>query len=254
MAATQETLASGSDADRGGSFKAFLICMIVLSTTFVVLRFWSRALGPRVSHGNTLHRFWWDDWIALLALVSLLSFVQPLRGILRLSTGLHDGFHRDRTRFSALRVGPPHLDFGAGKLADGVQTLLYRLLCLRCVAVSYQNIRLTLPHPRVSQTCKSPMVELCFVDNLWVERRVVVWHLLWHCFHVQASRKRLESIPTRRVWDNKCAMDWKRYTECRHRLVHPPPTLAKNLVSQNRHGQKDWCYTCIHFGILVSCE
>ncbi len=70
MFETPESQRPGFDADRGHSFRAFLISMTVLTSTLVILRFWSRALSPRVSYGNILHRFWWDDWIALFAFVS----------------------------------------------------------------------------------------------------------------------------------------------------------------------------------------
>lgn len=70
MAGTPGDQIPTSNEDLGPGFRAFVITMIVVSTTVVGLRFWSRSIGPRVSHGKTLHRFWWDDWVALFALVS----------------------------------------------------------------------------------------------------------------------------------------------------------------------------------------
>lgn len=62
-------------ADRGPGLKAFLIFLIVFSSVVILLRFISRALSEAKVGGTS--RFWWDDWLALAALVSL-SSISPL--------------------------------------------------------------------------------------------------------------------------------------------------------------------------------
>ena len=57
-----------SDEDRGPPFQAFLIVMTIISFLSLVFRFWSRALTT--SEDQLRRRFWWDDWLALLGLVS----------------------------------------------------------------------------------------------------------------------------------------------------------------------------------------
>ena len=51
------------------SLRALDIAMIAITTFFVALRFWSRAL-QRNAKGQ---RFWWDDWTVLMALVRCLA-------------------------------------------------------------------------------------------------------------------------------------------------------------------------------------
>lgn len=54
--------------DRGPGLQVCLIIVIILSVLAVSLRFVSRCLA-----GTKLpQRLWWDDWLALLCLVSLL--------------------------------------------------------------------------------------------------------------------------------------------------------------------------------------
>lgn len=45
--------------------------MLITPLVAIVLRFWSRALAPS-SKGP---RFWWDDWLALAALVKVPSML-----------------------------------------------------------------------------------------------------------------------------------------------------------------------------------
>ncbi|KAI2640424.1 hypothetical protein GGS26DRAFT_538109 [Hypomontagnella submonticulosa] len=55
---------SDSD-DRGPPFRAYTIVMMVIPVVAVSLRLWSRALNMSVGRHST--RFWWDDWVAILA-------------------------------------------------------------------------------------------------------------------------------------------------------------------------------------------
>ena len=50
--------------DRGPQIAAVAYAMFVLSTVAVALRFWARHAVPKA-------HLWWDDWVALLALVCL---------------------------------------------------------------------------------------------------------------------------------------------------------------------------------------
>lgn len=49
--------------------RAFLVLAAVFPTIAVILRFWSRALLPNTSNEKPISRFWWDDWMVLLATV-----------------------------------------------------------------------------------------------------------------------------------------------------------------------------------------
>lgn len=76
-----------SSHSSGNSLRAFDIAMIVTSTLAVALRFWSRAL-PRAS----IHaRFWWDDWMIVVALLfSTASLALQTRAV-GLGLGNHIG-------------------------------------------------------------------------------------------------------------------------------------------------------------------
>lgn len=60
-----------ANENRGPGLRAFNIVMIIVVVTAICLRFLSRALGS--SGPGQKPRFWWDDWVALLAVVSLTS-------------------------------------------------------------------------------------------------------------------------------------------------------------------------------------
>ncbi|KAI1121037.1 hypothetical protein F5Y10DRAFT_282805 [Nemania abortiva] len=57
--------------DRGPGFRVFIIIVLILSVTAVSLRLWSRSLGK--SQTSFRHKFWWDDWLALAAIPTLLT-------------------------------------------------------------------------------------------------------------------------------------------------------------------------------------
>lgn len=69
---------SDSD-DISRNILAFSVIMNVLAWIAISLRFWSRAIGsgPRASTRH-VHRFWWDDWLALLAMVSQVLITEHL--------------------------------------------------------------------------------------------------------------------------------------------------------------------------------
>ncbi len=48
----------------GDQFLATIVVMTVVTLAAIILRFISRYLGEKGS------RFWWDDWVALAAVVS----------------------------------------------------------------------------------------------------------------------------------------------------------------------------------------
>ena len=52
-------------ADKGPQVNAVSYSFLVLSTIAVLLRFWGRMVAHKAG-------FWWDDWLSLVALVSLL--------------------------------------------------------------------------------------------------------------------------------------------------------------------------------------
>lgn len=53
--------------NRGPPLAAYNAVMIVIPVIAVALRLWSRMLMPS---DKRLHRFWWDDWVVVMALVS----------------------------------------------------------------------------------------------------------------------------------------------------------------------------------------
>jgi hypothetical protein len=57
-----------SDENRAPPYSAFLIVMTVVVVIAIVVRFWSRALAA--SEKRLTFRYWWDDWLALAAVVS----------------------------------------------------------------------------------------------------------------------------------------------------------------------------------------
>jgi hypothetical protein len=60
-----------SDDNRAPPYSAFLIVMTVVVVIAIVVRFWSRALAA--SEKKLASRYWWDDWMALAAVVSRFS-------------------------------------------------------------------------------------------------------------------------------------------------------------------------------------
>jgi hypothetical protein len=56
------------DENRAPPYSAFLIVMTVVVVIAIIVRFWSRALA--VSEKRLTLRYWWDDWLALAAVVS----------------------------------------------------------------------------------------------------------------------------------------------------------------------------------------
>lgn len=73
MSAPPAALPPNAHEYRGNSFKAVLIVLTVVTIGAVALRFTSRRLGKS---GN---RYWWDDWMALAAVVCLLSVISILQ-------------------------------------------------------------------------------------------------------------------------------------------------------------------------------
>ncbi|TGO18315.1 hypothetical protein BPAE_0387g00040 [Botrytis paeoniae] len=53
-------------ADRGPSVTRLSIAMMVIVIVAIILRFWSRAVAVN-SPGGEKNHFWWDDWLALIA-------------------------------------------------------------------------------------------------------------------------------------------------------------------------------------------
>ncbi|KAF2865016.1 hypothetical protein BDV95DRAFT_531823, partial [Massariosphaeria phaeospora] len=63
--------------------------MVVLTTTAITLRFWSRALGSRHLSGRRVHRFWWDDGIALIAVFFIIAWLGLAFAEVQLGFGRH---------------------------------------------------------------------------------------------------------------------------------------------------------------------
>lgn len=87
-----ETTTTMNTEDRGPDLRSFVIVMLVVAIASVGLRFWSRSLSfPK---GTRLRSYWWDDWVALISLVSGLVFSRrrylAFRGSLNIA--LADGF------------------------------------------------------------------------------------------------------------------------------------------------------------------
>jgi hypothetical protein len=59
----------GSEDNRAPAYRAFLTFLTILVTIIIGLRFWSRSLIATQQSGRVLPRFWWDDWVALFAVV-----------------------------------------------------------------------------------------------------------------------------------------------------------------------------------------
>ncbi|KAF1994671.1 hypothetical protein P154DRAFT_539418 [Amniculicola lignicola CBS 123094] len=77
----------GSFDDRGPGLRNLVIVIVCIMILSVVLRFWSRAL-VKTGVGST-SRFWWDDWLALLALPLLSTGGALLLDMIRLGMGRH---------------------------------------------------------------------------------------------------------------------------------------------------------------------
>ncbi|KAI0973526.1 hypothetical protein F4678DRAFT_427025 [Xylaria arbuscula] len=73
--------------DRGPSFRVFIIIVLILSVTAVSLRLWSRSLGK--SQTSFRHKFWWDDWLALAAIPTLLAQLSLIFHMISLGLGRH---------------------------------------------------------------------------------------------------------------------------------------------------------------------
>ncbi|KZZ94335.1 hypothetical protein AAL_05302 [Moelleriella libera RCEF 2490] len=80
---------SDSD-DVSQSILAFSVIMNVLAWIAISLRFWSRAIGsgPRASTRH-VHRFWWDDWVALLAMPFIQGTICIVYATLYFGLGRH---------------------------------------------------------------------------------------------------------------------------------------------------------------------
>jgi hypothetical protein len=63
----------GSYDDRGPGLRAFVIVLLIVMILSITLRFWSRALAK--AGADPTPRFWWDDWLSLLALVTHLPYL-----------------------------------------------------------------------------------------------------------------------------------------------------------------------------------
>ncbi|KFA74740.1 hypothetical protein S40288_08839 [Stachybotrys chartarum IBT 40288] len=60
-----------AEEDRSAGLEEFTIVMMVLTVLAIAARFWSRAISkPQARH---LHRFWWDDWTALISVPFILT-------------------------------------------------------------------------------------------------------------------------------------------------------------------------------------
>lgn len=67
--------------DLSGGFKAFVIVMLIMVIASISLRFWSRSLTVRGNLEHGVARFWWDDWVALAAVVCRFFTVSISGGI-----------------------------------------------------------------------------------------------------------------------------------------------------------------------------
>jgi hypothetical protein len=68
-----------SDENRAPSYQAFLIVMTVVVVIAIVVRFWSRALAT--PQGRLTSHYWWDDWLALIAVVRSALDKSPLKDV-----------------------------------------------------------------------------------------------------------------------------------------------------------------------------
>ncbi|KAI1371685.1 hypothetical protein F4677DRAFT_450169 [Hypoxylon crocopeplum] len=86
-ALTDAQMLALAQEDRGPQFHTFIIVMIVLTIFAISLRFISRGLrSPEDRHQS---RFWWDDWIALAAVLPLLSEFALAIVLVNLGLGHH---------------------------------------------------------------------------------------------------------------------------------------------------------------------
>jgi hypothetical protein len=66
-----DLLPPGSFDDRGPALRSFVIVLCVISIVAIALRFWSRMLTG--TGGKRTPKLWWDDWLAMLALVGAIK-------------------------------------------------------------------------------------------------------------------------------------------------------------------------------------
>ncbi|KAI1127083.1 hypothetical protein F5Y10DRAFT_243596 [Nemania abortiva] len=71
MSATAEHPPEPVDDNRVSTFRVYIIVSSAITWIATALRFWSRALY--VPHDRQSHRFWWDDWTALAAMLAFTS-------------------------------------------------------------------------------------------------------------------------------------------------------------------------------------
>ncbi|KAI3342579.1 hypothetical protein F4824DRAFT_446776 [Ustulina deusta] len=82
-----QSLPPANGDDRGPDFRVFIIVVLILSVTAVSLRLWSRSLGKHQT--SFWHKFWWDDWVALAAVPTLLAQFSIIFYMLSLGLGRH---------------------------------------------------------------------------------------------------------------------------------------------------------------------
>ncbi|KAI1778652.1 hypothetical protein F4818DRAFT_438807 [Hypoxylon cercidicola] len=71
MSTTGANTLESTTGDRGPAFRAYILVLTVLALVATAFRFWSRYLSiPQQRH---IHRFWWDDWVALAAAATLVA-------------------------------------------------------------------------------------------------------------------------------------------------------------------------------------
>ncbi|OTB08092.1 hypothetical protein M426DRAFT_7898 [Hypoxylon sp. CI-4A] len=75
--------------DRGPAFRSYAIVLTALTVVAICLRFWSRAL---LKPQHERHRFWWDDWMALICAPVVLAQLILSLVLVNLGVGRHVWF------------------------------------------------------------------------------------------------------------------------------------------------------------------
>ncbi|KAF2740099.1 hypothetical protein EJ04DRAFT_572412 [Polyplosphaeria fusca] len=87
LPSNETSLPGNMDDDRGPPLRIFIIALIVITTSAIAMRFWSRTMPSGGYSG--ISNLWWDDWVALASLPPLVAVGALILDMIRLGFGRH---------------------------------------------------------------------------------------------------------------------------------------------------------------------